>query len=87
MTEDLAPFFADFAVPATLGGASLRAIIDTQTIDETGVATQEPSALVASPTTAAPDDTFVAAGVTYKVREVLKEPPDGAFTRLFLARA
>ena len=28
MTEDLAPFFADFAVPATVNGAAVRGIFD-----------------------------------------------------------
>ena len=36
---------------------------------------------------AAAGQAFVAAGITYTVRQVLRLPPDGAFQRLVLARA
>lgn len=90
MAEDLAPFFADFfAVDATLAGSPVRAIVDTQTIDEFGALTQNPSALLKSSDSgaAAAGQAFVASAVNYSVRQVLREPPDGALTRLVLARA
>lgn len=88
-SEDFAPFFADFGVDATLAGSPVRAIVDTESLIELdGVLTQRPSALLAS--TSAPSTTqgqaFVASAVTYTVRQVLREPPDGALTRLVLAR-
>jgi hypothetical protein len=90
LTEDLSVFFADFAVDATLNGSSVRAIVDTSSLVELdGVLTQEPSAQLttASSVAAAPGQSFVASAVTYTVRRVLREPPDGVLTRLVLARA
>lgn len=87
--EDLSPLVADFGVDATLAGASLRAIVDTESfIEVDGVMTQRPSAQVISSAApaAAPGQTFVANAVTYTVRQVLREPPDGALTRLVLSR-
>jgi hypothetical protein len=81
MVENLAIFFADFAVTATLAGVSVPAIVD-------GV-TQAPTALLktSDAAAAAPDQAFVAESVNYRVRQVLREPPDGALTRLVLVRA
>ena len=88
-TEDLSLFFADFGVAATLAGSAVAAIVDTQSLIEVdGVMTQQPTALVVSSTASAavPGQAFVASSVSYTVRQVLKEPPDGALTRLVLAR-
>lgn len=88
--EDLSPFFADFGVAATLAGVAVTAIVDTQSLIEVdGVMTQQPTALVVSSaaSTAVPSQSFVAGSVSYSVRQVLKEPPDGALTRLVLVRA
>lgn len=91
MTEDLTVFFADFGVAAALNGSAVTAIVDTQSLveDEPGVVTQGPTALMTSSdaASAAPGQAFVASSVTYTVRRVLKEPPDGVLTRLVLARA
>jgi hypothetical protein len=89
--EDLTIFFADFAVAATLASASVSAgaIVDAQSVVEVdGVVTQAPTALLRSSdaVSAAPNQTFVADSVTYRVRQVLREPPDGALTRLVLVR-
>ena len=89
-TEDLAPFFADFGGAATLNSVAVTAIVDTQTVIEVeGIATQQPTALVrtSEASVAAPGQSFVANAVTYIVRQVLREPPDGVLTRLVLARA
>ena len=89
-TESLTPFLADFGQAATLAGADVTAIVDTQTIEDVaGALTQAPSALLtaAAAASAAAGQAFVAGGVTYTVRQVLKEPPDGAFARLVLARS
>jgi hypothetical protein len=87
--EDLSPFLADFGVDATLAGSPVRAIVDTDSVLELdGLITQRPSALLktAQAAAAAPGQSFVATSVTYSVRQVLREPPDGVFTRLVLTR-
>lgn len=87
--EDLTVFLADFGVDATLAGESLRAIVDTSsTVEVDGVVTQQPTALIVTShaPAAAPAQAFVASAVTYSVRQVLREPPDGVFTTLVLAR-
>lgn len=90
MLEDLSIFFDDFAVDATLNGSTVQAIVDTNSLVELdGVLTQMPSAQLstAQSASAVPGQTFVASAVNYVVRQVLREPPDGAITRLVLARA
>lgn len=88
--EDFAPLFSDFAAAGTLAGVAVSGIIDAQDFDDgPGVITRGTSYLL-KPTTAvtpAPGQSLVAGGVTYTVRQVLREPPDGALTRLILARA
>jgi hypothetical protein len=90
MAEDLSIFFGDdFAVPATLNGVAVRAIVDGESVVEVnGVVTQAPTALLQSSDAAgaAPDQVFVASATNYRVRQVLREPPDGALTRLVLVR-
>lgn len=87
--EDLSVFLADFGVAATLDGVAVTAIVDTQSLIEVdGIMTQQPTATVVSSAAASavPGQAFVASSVSYTVRQVLKEPPDGALTRLVLAR-
>ena len=86
--EALDVYLTDFGTDAVLAGAPVRAVLDTQTVDVSGVATQEPSALVKTSVTpgAQPGDAFVADGTTYVIRELVREPPDGVFTRIYLAR-
>ena len=87
--EDLTPFLADFGVDATLGGNSVRALIDTESLVELdGFLTQRPEALLRTEDASgtSPGDAFTANAVTYSVRQVLREPPDGALTRLVLSR-
>jgi len=88
--EDLSVFFADFAGNATLNASALSAIFDSNSLIELdGVVRQAPTALIktSDAPAAAQGQMFVAASVNYIVRQVLKEPPDGALTRLVLARA
>jgi hypothetical protein len=90
MVEDLTIFFADFAVAATLSGVAVLAIVDRESVVEVGgVVTQAPTALLQSSDAAgaAPEQVFAAEAVNYRVRQVLREPPDGALTRLVLVRA
>ena len=88
-TESLAPFIADFGISSTLAGVPLTAIVDSESVVELdGVVTQVPSALVmtSDAVSAAPGQVFVANSTTYKVRRVVREPPDGVFTSLVLTR-
>lgn len=90
-SEDLTPFFADFGQAATLNGSAVTAIVDTasEVADEAGVVTQAPTATMktSEASSAAPGQSFVASSVTYTVRRVLRESPNGVLTRLILARA
>lgn len=89
-TEDLSVFLADFGQACTLAGAAVVAVVDQQVLPDvdTGVLTEQTAARMPSADvpTAAAGQAFVAGGTTYTVRQVLKEPPDGAFTLLVLAR-
>lgn len=89
--EDLSVFLTDFGQACTLAGAAVTAVLDVQQLvdSETGVISQQQTARLpaAAAPAAASGQAFVAGGVTYTVRQVLKEPPDGAFTLLVLARA
>lgn len=84
-----ASFLDAFGVQATLAGAPLRAIVDQAAqivLDD--VITQSPAASVraADAPAAAAGQAFVAEGVTYSVRQVLRQGPDGVWLRLVLAR-
>lgn len=87
--EDLPAFLADFGQDCVLAGAAVRALLDTETGLAGELLAEGPSALLVSAdaAAAAPGQSFTAAGVSHVVRQVLREPPDGAFTRLILARA
>lgn len=91
VVEDLSVFLADFGQACLLSGASVTAVVDQQLQAdvETGVVTQQIVARLPSSAAsgAAAGATFEAAGTSYVVRQVLREPPDGAFTLLTLARA
>lgn len=90
-TESLTPFFADFGQSATLAGSSVTCIFDKSTapVFVGDSLTLEPSALLSASdaSSAAAGQTFVTGSVTYTVRQVLEEPPDGALVRLVLVRA
>lgn len=86
--ETFAPLFADFGVAATLAGVAVRGILDVDSPNEFEAITQGPSFLL-QPTTAvtpAAGQALVVGSTSYIVRQVLKEPPDGALQRLVLAR-
>lgn len=88
--DDLAPYFADFGVAATLAGVAVTGILDVETSDDGfGVITQTTSFLLkpGAAVTPAQGQALVCNAITYTVRQVLAEPPDGALTRLVLAKA
>lgn len=88
--EDLSPFLADFGVDAVLDGAAVRGVFDSASFVEMGdgVVTQLPTFLLPAPAALpAPGVVLSIGGVSYIVRRVSAEPPDGAFVRLTLARS
>ena len=90
MVEDLAPFFTDFAVAGLLAGVAVLGIWDAEDYDEgPGVVTRRTSFLLkpGAAVTPAQGQALVSGGITYTVRQVLREPPDGVLTRLVVARA
>lgn len=90
LAEPLSVYFSDFADACTLAGVAGRAIFDeaSEEVGDDGLVTLSPSASVPATTwpAAAVGQTFVRAGVSYRVRRVRKEPPDGAIVRLVLVR-
>lgn len=87
--DDTALYLDAFGTAATLAGAPVVAIVDAAAeivLDD--MITQGPAATVRTADTAAAaaGQVFVADSVTYRVRQVLRLPPEGAFQRLVLAR-
>ena len=75
---------------STLAGQYIVGIFDSSAEITQGEAISlAPTFLLATSTAAAAAEgqTLVRSGVSYKVRQVLREPPDGALTRLILTRA
>lgn len=90
MVEDFTPLFADFGVAGLLAGVAVVGILDTEDFDEgPGAITRRISYLLRPGAAVAPaaGQALVVAGITYSVRQVLREPPDGVLMRLVLARA
>mgnify|MGYP001403029669 CR=1 FL=1 len=85
-TENLAPFFSDFASAATLDGASVSGIFDNQYIDTLGIASRQPMFTLptADAAAATTSSVLVVEGVTYRVRSI--EPDGTGVTMLMLER-
>lgn len=89
-TEDLTVYFseADFADACTVGGVAALGIFDRATELMLGEAlVQAPSLLLPATVVASDGTTVVVRGVSYVVRQVLDQPPDGVLRRLVLALA
>ena len=86
--EDLAPFFADFGEAATVQGVAVVGIFNRATELQLGdVLTTSPSLEVPASVAAAEGGAVVVRGVSYVIRQVVDQPPDGALRLLVLARA
>ena len=86
-TEDLAPFFADFGEDVTVQGTAARGIFDSASDVIFGdVMSTAPALQVPATTNAAEGGTVVVRGSSYKVRQVIDLPPDGAIRQLVLAK-
>ena len=79
-----------FGGVSTLAGSAVTAVVEVAAelvLDD--VLTTGPAAVLRTldAPSAAAGQAFVADGITYTVRQVLRLPPDGALQRLVLARA
>ncbi|KQY83654.1 hypothetical protein [Pelomonas sp. Root1444] len=87
--DDLAGMLQDAGEPMTLAGAPLHGLfdVDGQVMLEGGVTSTTTTATVLASVGAQRNQTLVRQGVSYLVRQVLPEPPDGALHLLVLAKA
>ena len=79
-----------FAETVTLAGVSKTGVFDISSeivVDDVVSTAPVFTGLAADLSAAAAGQTLVRTGTSYKVRQVLQVPPDGALTRLVLARA
>lgn len=88
--DDTAAYVENFGEAVTLNGAAKSGIFSVQgEVVLDGVITTAPvfEAPTADIPAAAQGQNLVREAVTYRVRQVLLLPPDGAMTQLVLARA
>lgn len=87
--EDLSPFFADFGEAATLNGVAVRGMVNVDSFDDLDTIAQRTDFILrpGAAVTPAVGQSMVLRSVSYTVRQVLKEPPDGVLQRLVLARS
>ena len=86
--ENLSLLFADFGAAATLNGVAVRGLLDLATdVWDGQAATQSTSYLLPTGSTPVVGQVLITGGISYTVRQVLAEPPDGALQRLILVRA
>lgn len=85
--EDRAPFFADFGIDATVGGASVRGIFDNAFLAQLNIVGTDPLLLCrTSDVTSATRGTAVTVPAgSFKV--IRKEPDGTGMTRLILEAA
>ena len=87
MDEGLAPFFAHFGEACTVDGVAAVGILDGASQLVLGdVLITEPSLQLPASVVAAEGGTVIVRGVSYLIRQVLDQPPDGAVRRLVLVR-
>jgi hypothetical protein len=87
--DDLAAMLADAGEPLTLNGQPIHGLFDVQgEVVLDGMVTTATTAEVLAADAAQPDQTLVrvGSGVSYIVRRVLPQPPDGALHQLVLAK-
>lgn len=85
--EDLTVFFAEFGEAVTVNGAAAVGIFDTASEVVLGdVVTTAPTLELPATVSAAVGQAVVVRGVSYTVRQVVSQPPDGALRVLVLAQ-
>lgn len=84
-TEDLAPYFADFGIDATVGGVSVRGIFDAAYAAPLGMASSAPALTIsaAAAPAVAEGDAVVIGATSYAVTAV---EPDGTGMTLLRLR-
>lgn len=85
--EDARVFFVDFGEAVTVQGSAAVGIFNTASeLVLNDVLVTAPSLELPATVAAAEGGTVVVRGVSYKVRQVIDQPPDGAVRLLVLAR-
>lgn len=88
LDDDLASMLADLGESLTLAGQPVTGLFDVAgEVVLDGALTMATTALVPASAGALVNQTLLRGPTTYRVRQVLPEPPDGALHRLVLARA
>lgn len=88
LSEDLSVFYSanDFGEVVTVQGATVTAIFNERGEVVLGEAVvQEPTLELPASVVAAEGGVCVVRGTTYRIRQVLDQPPDGAVRLLVLA--
>lgn len=87
LDDDLPAMLADLGEPLTLAGQPIHGLFDMagEVVLE-GIVTTGTTADVLASAGAQPGLTLVRGGVSYLVRQVLPQPPDGALVQLILAK-
>lgn len=87
LSDDLTATLAALGEPLTLNGQAVTGLFDVagEVVIE-GVLTLATTARVPAEAGAATGHTLLRGATSYRVRQVLPEPPDGALHRLVLAK-
>ena len=87
-TESLLPFFTDFGEAVTVNGVAATAIFNSSSELVLGDAvTMQPTLELPATVAASVGHVCVVRSVSYTVRQVLDQPPDGVIRQLVLARS
>jgi hypothetical protein len=87
LSDDLSSMLAALGEPLTLAGQPLTGLFDVAgEVVLDGVLTTATTARVPASAGAAQGQTLLRGATSYRVRQVLPEPPDGALHRLVLAK-
>lgn len=85
--DDVTPLLAEMGEQLLLAGQPVQGLFDLAgEVVLDGAVTEATVAEVPASAAAAVGQTLVRAGVSYRVRQVLPQPPDGALHQLILAR-
>ena len=86
-TEDISPLFADFGEAVLVNGTAAVGIFNISTdLAQGAVLADGPSLELPASVAAAEGQTVVVRSVSYRVRQVLDQPPDGRLRTLVLAQ-
>lgn len=87
LVEDATVFFADFGEAVTVQGTAAVGIFNAASeLELNEVVVTAPSLELPATVAAAEGNTVVVRSVSYRVRQVIDQPPDGVVRLLVLAR-